>query len=77
MYRTWYERKIKLDDGYQVSIICKQAVSYGEDEKLFECALIEPDGNVDDESVTGYLDFHQVAEYINKANKQHNFKEIL
>ena len=76
MYRTWYERKIKLDDEYQVSIICKQLVSYGEDEKLFECALIEPDGNVDGESVTGYLDFYQVAEYINKAKEQHNSKEI-
>ena len=72
MYRQWYERKIKLDDGYQVSIVCKQLVSYGEDEKLFECALITPDDYVDDDSVTGYLDFHQVAEYINKAKEKHN-----
>ena len=72
MYRTWYDRKIKLDDGYVISIICKQLVSYGEDEKLFECVLITPDDHIDDDSLEGYLNFHQVAAYIDKAMEIHN-----
>ena len=69
---TWYQRKIKLDDGTVISIICKEDISYGHSENLFECALINPDGCIDDDSVMGYLTFHQVAEYIDKAMEKHN-----
>jgi len=72
MYRQWYERRIKLNDGYKIHINCKQLVSYDEDEKLFECALITPDEHIDMDSITYNLDFHQVAEYINKAKEKHN-----
>ncbi|CAB4159329.1 hypothetical protein UFOVP704_80, partial [uncultured Caudovirales phage] len=41
---------------------------------LFECAMVEPDGNVNHDSVTGHLDFDQVAEYIKKAKEIHNDK---
>jgi len=71
---TWYKRKIKLDDGTVISIICTENISYGHEDTLFECALITPSGRIDDDSVTGHLDFHQVAEYINKAMEEHNDK---
>ena len=68
-----YKRRIKLDDGYQISIICNHDVSYGHANRLFECAMILPDDlGVDDDSVTGHLDFDQVAEYIKKAKEIHN-----
>jgi hypothetical protein len=73
---TWYQRKINLDDGWVVSIICKDHVSYGCNDNLFECALLYPNGGVDDKSVTGFLDFHQVAQYIRKAKKKHNEVKI-
>jgi len=71
---TWYQHKIKLDDGAVISIICKDDISYGHADNLFECALINPNGSIDDDSVTGHLTFHQVAEYINKAMEEHNDK---
>lgn len=69
---TWYQRKIKLDDGTVISIICTEGISYGHEDKLFECALLKPDGCIDDDSVIGNLTFHQVAEYIDKAMEKHN-----
>jgi hypothetical protein len=69
---TWYQRKINLDDGTTISIICTQDISYGHMDKLFECALVAPDGSIDDEKLQGYLDFDQVAEYIRKAKEEHN-----
>ena len=74
MNKTWYQRKIKLDDNWFVSIICTEDISYGHRDKLFECAMIEPDSGVVDDSVTGHLDFDQVAEYIKKAKEIHNDK---
>ena len=71
---TWYHRKINLDDGWVISIICKDHVSIGYREHLFECALISPTDGVDDKSVTGYLDFDDVAKYIRKAARKHNDK---
>jgi hypothetical protein len=76
MPQTHYARRIKLDDGWEVSIICKHLISYGEDEKLFECAMVNPDNYIDNDSVTGYLDFHQVAEYIRKAREKHDEVKI-
>lgn len=67
-----YKRRIELDDGYEISIICNHGVSYGHENRLFECAMIEPDGDVNNDSVTGHLDFDQVAEYIKKAKEIHN-----
>lgn len=69
---TWYQHKIKLDDGAVISIICTEGISYGYEDKLFECALINPNGEIDHDSVTGNLGFHQVAEYIDKAMEKHN-----
>jgi len=69
---TWYQRKIQLDDGTIISIICTDGVSYGHADKLFECALIAPDGSIDDDLLKGYLDFDEVAEYIKKAKEKHN-----
>jgi hypothetical protein len=71
---TWYQRKISLDDGTVISIICTEDISYGHADKLFECALVAPDGSIDDEKLKGYLDFDQVAEYIKNAKEQHNDK---
>jgi hypothetical protein len=67
-----YHRIITLDDGYQISIIHKTDISYGEDKGLFECAIKTPDGSIDDEKLKGHLDFDQVAEYIRKAKEEHN-----
>ena len=67
-----YSRRIKLDDGYQISIIHKTGISYGDLEGLFECATMTPENLCLDDSVTGHLDFHEVAEYIKKAKEQHN-----
>jgi hypothetical protein len=69
-----YHRIITLDNGYQISIIHKTDISYGEDKGLFECAIKTPDNHVVNKSVTGYLDFHEVAAYIRKAKKKHNDK---
>lgn len=71
---TWYHRKITFDDGWELSIICKDHISYGHKEHLFECALISPTDGIDDNSVTGYLDFDDVAKYIRKAARKHNDK---
>lgn len=67
-----YARRIKLDDGYEISIIHKTEISYGEQEGLFECAIMTPENLCINDSVTGYLDFHEVAEYIRKAKEEHN-----
>jgi hypothetical protein len=69
---TWYQRKINLDDETTISIICKEDISYGHADNLFECALVAPDGSIDDEKLKGHLDFDQVAEYIRKAKEEHN-----
>jgi hypothetical protein len=74
MNKTWYQRKINLDDNWLISIICTQDISYGHADLLFECAMVEPDGDVNHDSVTGHLDFDQVAEYIKKAKEIHNDK---
>ena len=72
MYRIWYDRTIKLDDGYVISIICRQLVPDCEEEKLFQCALFTPDDQLEPDSEAFGLNFHQVAEYIDKATEKHN-----
>jgi hypothetical protein len=38
--------------------------------------MVNPDNYIDNDSVTGYLDFHQVAEYIRKAREKHDEVKI-
>jgi len=76
MNKTWYQRKITLDDNWVISIICTEHISYGHQDKLFECAMVAPDGDVIDDTVTGYLDFDQVAQYIKNAKALHGEKAV-
>ena len=68
---TWYEKEISFDNGYEVTVVCKQGVTHGNREKLFEVAVYklgEPwyDGHAD---VHGHLSFEDVGELLHEIRK--------
>ena len=65
---TWYEKEISFDNGYEVTVMCKQGVTHGNPEKLFEVAVYKLgeicyDGHSD---VHGHLSFEDVGELLHK-----------
>ena len=65
---TWYEKEISFDNGYEVTVMCKQGVTHGNREKLFEVAVYKLgeicyDGHSD---VHGHLSFEDVGELLHK-----------
>ena len=65
---TWYEKEISFDNGYEVTVMCKQGATHGNPEKLFEVAVYKLgeicyDGHSD---VHGHLSFEDVGELLHK-----------
>ena len=65
---TWYEKEISFDNGYEVTVMCKQGVTNGNREKLFEVAVYKYhemcyDGHSD---VHGHLSCEDVGELLHK-----------
>lgn len=74
---NYYAKTQQFNNGYGLSIICKDGISYGSEEGYFEVALLNSESNlIYDESikiqlsperivnfqdVIGYLDFDEVA----------------
>ena len=55
--------KFHFLNGWGVSLACHSG-SYGGDEGLYELAEINPAGHIIDESIKGWLCFHEVDVYL-------------
>ena len=64
---TWYEKEISFDNGSAVTVMCKQGVTHGNREKLFEVAVYKLGEKCDDgPDVHGHLSFEDVGELLHK-----------
>ena len=55
--------KFHFRNGWGASVACHSG-SYGGDEGLYELAEINPNGHIIDDSIKGWLCFHEVDAYL-------------
>ena len=64
LYRTGGQvEKFHFLNGYGASVACHDG-SYGGDEGLYELAEVNPAGHIVDDSIKGWLCFHEVDVYL-------------
>jgi hypothetical protein len=68
-----YKQVFKFDNGYGASVVCN-GMSYGNEEGLFEVAVLDKSGNIAydtpvTDDVVGWLDFAEVADILNKIKE--------